>query len=668
MTDRTRATPKLDTVKGLMIAMGAWLVLATSAWSASVDKGKEAFRNSDYAAAWQEWKPLAEQGDAEAQVGVGLLYQLGYGLAQDDTKAMEWYTHAAQQGNANAQTNLAVLYESGRGAPKNLIEAANWYAKAAHHGQARAQNNLGKMYADGRGVPQDDAEAVKWYRKAAEQGYAQAQSNLGWMLGRGLGVQKNLIRAAYWLTQASGQGDVWAQTTLGNMYAYGEGVPQNDTEAAKWYTKAAQQGDASAQNSLAKMYENGLGISKDEAEAVKWYTKAARQGVAGAAYRLGEIYQDGKIVEQDGTEAVDWYRRAAEQGLAAAQFRLGEIYQRGRIVAEDDTEAFNWFRKAAEQDLAVAQFRLGVLYEQGVGVPADDDLAMQWYARAAQQGNILAQYNLGGIYREKGTIQDLAKAVMWYSKSVEGGFPDTLGKIEGILKQTRQSTVGVAVAHVREEPATSSPVVFQLDSGDSVHLFDSDSAWHQIYDAERGKLGWVHQSTLSAAASNASSGGVELFGVPLTTATRRTMRNTLAVTDVEVIREDNDYWVDTYNPASELTGADQLYTAYTNAGGLAYAQYRFPSRMDKDQVTQIAEMVATKYDSWDTVVGNPGLGDVEYQWSMDGVTIRVFRGWPNTTTFLKYEIPGNLKTMRTEIEASKKSKKEREAQSQTNAF
>ncbi|UQG56585.1 MULTISPECIES: SH3 domain-containing protein [unclassified Marinobacter] len=224
------------------------------------------------------------------------------------------------------------------------------------------------------------------------------------------------------------------------------------------------------------------------------------------------------------------------------------------------------------------------------------------------------------------------------------------------------------VANVREEPDTSAQVACQLKSGDSVHSLKKDGAWHRVYVADTGKFGWIHQSTLASPTSTDSSGHVELFGTPLKTATRQVMRQTLAKTNVIIIREDNDYWVDTYNSASELNGTNQLSTGYTNAGDLAFAQYRFPSRMDKHQVTQIAEMVATKYDNWDTVDGNPGLGDVEYQWNVDGMIIRVFRGWPNTTTFLKYEIPGNLRSMQAEIEASKKRTTEREAQGQTKAF
>ena len=72
--------------------------------------------------------------------------------------------------------NLGIMYDIGEGVPENNAEAVKWYRKAADQGHASAQCNLGLMYDNGEGVPENDAEAVKWYRKAADQGHAKAQS------------------------------------------------------------------------------------------------------------------------------------------------------------------------------------------------------------------------------------------------------------------------------------------------------------------------------------------------------------------------------------------------------------------------------------------------------------------------------------------------------------
>ena len=127
----------------------------------------------------------AEQGNADAQYSLGVMYDDGRGVPQDGAEAVKWYRLAAEQGYSLAQFNLGVMYAHGsRGVPQDGAEAVKWYRLAAEQGRASAQHNLGLMYQDGRGVPQDGAEAVKWYRLAAEQGHASAQFLVGEMDNR----------------------------------------------------------------------------------------------------------------------------------------------------------------------------------------------------------------------------------------------------------------------------------------------------------------------------------------------------------------------------------------------------------------------------------------------------------------------------------------------------
>ena len=155
--------------------------LCAQALAADFQTGVEAFERGDFAAALDEWRPLAEQGLAEAQNNLGLIYDKGKGVPEDYTEAVKWYRKAAEQGYPMAQFNLGRMYFLGRGVPEDYTEAEKWFRKAAEQGNAGAQSNLGATYAHGWGVPQDYAEAVKWYRKAAEQGSARAQGNLGAM-------------------------------------------------------------------------------------------------------------------------------------------------------------------------------------------------------------------------------------------------------------------------------------------------------------------------------------------------------------------------------------------------------------------------------------------------------------------------------------------------------
>ncbi len=68
----------------------------------------------------------AEQGDAESQTGLGLLYSIGLGVPEDHTEATRWYRLAADRGDASAQGHLGSMYDTGAGVPRDYVEAHMW--------------------------------------------------------------------------------------------------------------------------------------------------------------------------------------------------------------------------------------------------------------------------------------------------------------------------------------------------------------------------------------------------------------------------------------------------------------------------------------------------------------------------------------------------------------
>ncbi len=142
---------------------------------AGFDEGKVALDRGDYARAYKEFKPLAEQGDVQAQYNLGVLYHNGTGVPQDYAEAVKWCRKAAEQGDARAQSDLGAAYHKGEGVQQDYVEAAKWIRKAAEQGIAQAQYNLGLMYLNGQAVPQDFVLAHMWYNLSAAQGISEAQ-------------------------------------------------------------------------------------------------------------------------------------------------------------------------------------------------------------------------------------------------------------------------------------------------------------------------------------------------------------------------------------------------------------------------------------------------------------------------------------------------------------
>jgi len=94
-------------------------------------------------------------------------------ISYEGITSFQLFQPKANQGDADAQFNLALLYKLGAGIPKDIKQAVYWYTKAAEQGHVNAQYSLGSLYLDGDGqeVPKDFKQAVYWYTKAAEQGH-----------------------------------------------------------------------------------------------------------------------------------------------------------------------------------------------------------------------------------------------------------------------------------------------------------------------------------------------------------------------------------------------------------------------------------------------------------------------------------------------------------------
>lgn len=252
-------------------------------------EGAETYAKGDYARAYKELKPLAEKGNAGAQVYLGAMYVKGQGVPLDYTMAMKWFLKAAEQGSPEAQFNLGIMYEKGNGVPKALAEALTWFRKAAGQGHPSAQFRMGAMYNFGEGVSKDYVEAAKWFRKAAENGHGDGQLALGLMYRDGAGVSRDYVEAVKWYRMAAERGIAAAELDLGAMYYQGHGVAQDYTIAAKWVRKAAEQGYAPAQGFLGGMYLKGYGVPQDYVQAYMWFDLVAEQGMSRGAENREDV-------------------------------------------------------------------------------------------------------------------------------------------------------------------------------------------------------------------------------------------------------------------------------------------------------------------------------------------------------------------------------------------
>ncbi|HHF3787758.1 TPA: tetratricopeptide repeat protein, partial [Haemophilus influenzae] len=126
----------------------------STAWADTPEQqfqqGSTAYEQSDYQTAFKLWLPMAEQGDANVQFNLGVMYAKGQGVKQDDFEAVKWFRKAAEQGHAKAQAILGFSYLLGeRGVQVNKSLAKEWFGKACDNGNQDGCEYYGKLNRGG---------------------------------------------------------------------------------------------------------------------------------------------------------------------------------------------------------------------------------------------------------------------------------------------------------------------------------------------------------------------------------------------------------------------------------------------------------------------------------------------------------------------------------------
>ena len=135
------------------------VVLGLASFSCEDYRADKAYTHGDYSKTVKELHALAEYGEARAQYDLGLMYDQGQGVPQNNKEAMRWYYLAAEQGEAKAQYNLGLMYANGQGVPQNYSEAYFWVDLAAKQGNEHAIE--ARSVLAGKMTPEQMAEAKR---------------------------------------------------------------------------------------------------------------------------------------------------------------------------------------------------------------------------------------------------------------------------------------------------------------------------------------------------------------------------------------------------------------------------------------------------------------------------------------------------------------------------
>jgi hypothetical protein len=160
------------------IAASLSILFAAPCFAAAIDDAFEIYKRGDYAAAMKAFRTLADQGNANAQFNLAVMYAQGQGVPQSEEEAHKWYRLSASHGFPEAQVIVGIMYDRGNGVPQDLVEGARWQRLAAAQGNLTAQAALGSKYFFGHGVEKDYVRAFMWFTLAADAGSMSSKKGL----------------------------------------------------------------------------------------------------------------------------------------------------------------------------------------------------------------------------------------------------------------------------------------------------------------------------------------------------------------------------------------------------------------------------------------------------------------------------------------------------------
>ena len=157
----TKGKRRLTGLFAAVLTVAAMWTAGPPAW-AGLEEGRAAWRDGDFARAFEEFLPLATAGDVTLQNQIAAMYYTGQGVPQDFGKAAEWFKKAAIAGSPEAQYCLGKLYYYGQGVPQNFEDAVKWLTDAALGGKGGAQFLLATLQLYGKGIEANPVKAYFW--------------------------------------------------------------------------------------------------------------------------------------------------------------------------------------------------------------------------------------------------------------------------------------------------------------------------------------------------------------------------------------------------------------------------------------------------------------------------------------------------------------------------
>jgi TPR repeat protein len=351
--------------------------------------------------------------------------------------------------------------------------------------------------------------------------------------------------------------------------------------AAREFYGPAVAGNPDAALALAGLFARGYGVTRDVERAGYWYEHAARSGLNKAQVAFARELWFGEYLAVDPSAALVWWEKAAAGGSVDANYFLGQVYLGGvqpakavKDMRHDPAKAASYFRDAANAGHVAAAACLARMYETGTGVRRDSAQAQYWYDRAGDRPSPDVALDISNFY---------------------GANTSPLHDQQKALFWMRRAA----------------------EAGNE--------------EAIRRLNGMEHTASLAG-------DSLVLFGAPVATLERQTLRRALAARNVVVLDERDDAWFDVYESSSLWDQTDRLWIGYTLAAGrLATIRYRVPDGQMPAVLGRVRDELSARHGAAIRQTDQRPLDGIYAEWHHRDVTIRLARGDAGSL-FVIYEI------------------------------
>jgi len=227
----------------LIVLLTLPFILMISDAYCGYDEGVSAYKKGDYKTAYEEFKSLAEQGEAKAQSYLGSMYLAGEGMPRNYIEAIKWFRKAVEPrgwlGIEMRTITPDIAQILGNDGAKGVIVA----------------NVLPNGPAERGGIRRGDI--VKRINEKQVENPDQLLLSMA-MLIPGTPVTVDVMRE-------------------GKLESFNFSIGEFSLAAAQF--------------GLASMYFNGWGVLKDYSEAMKWFQKRRIRGTLKLKSILGDVLQ-----------------------------------------------------------------------------------------------------------------------------------------------------------------------------------------------------------------------------------------------------------------------------------------------------------------------------------------------------------------------------------------